>query len=60
MMRNILTNLRLNEQLKERFVKSYMWSSMLYGCESWAISVTKQKRLEATEVWLLQRIMKVP
>ena len=58
-MRNILTDLSLNVQLKGRLVKSYIWSGMLYGCESWTISATMQKRLEAAEMWFLRRMMRV-
>ena len=59
-MRNILTDLSVNVQLKGRLVRSYIWSGMLYGCESWTISATMQKRLEAAEVWFLRRMMRVP
>ena len=36
-MRNILTNLSLNAQLRLRILKCYIWSGLLYGCESWTV-----------------------
>ena len=54
-MRDLLTNLNLNIRLRERMVRCYIWSGMLYGCESWTISAVMKKRLEATEMWLLRR-----
>ena len=60
-MRNILTDLSLNVQLKGRLVRNYyIWSGMLYGCECWTISAIMQKRLEAAEMWFLRRMMRVP
>ena len=60
MMRNILTNLRLSVKLKQRLVKSYILSGMLNGCENWTTSATNQKILEATDMWFLMRMMRVP
>ena len=30
------------------------------GCETWSISAAMQKRLEATEMWFLRRMLKIP
>ena len=59
-MRNVLTNLGLNIQLRVRLVKSYIWAGMLYGCESWTISAQMRRRLEAAEMWLLRRMLRIP
>ena len=59
-MRDVMTNLSLNVRLRERLVRSYTWSGMLYGCESWTISAVMKRRLEAAEMWLLRRMMRVP
>ena len=31
----------------------------MYGCETWTINETMKKQLQATEMWFLQRIMKI-
>ena len=53
-MRRILTSMRLSSEVRLRLLKSYIWSVMLYGCESWTISKEMRMRLEAAEVWFLR------
>jgi hypothetical protein len=59
-MRGILTNLSLSKSIRFRIVKTYIWSVMLYGCESWTIGKEGMKRLEAAEMWFIRRMMRVP
>ena len=58
-MRRILTSISLNNEVRLRLLKSYIWSGMLYGCESWTIS-KEMRRLEAAEVWFLRRMLRIP
>ena len=32
----------------------------MYGCEAWTISKQVQKKLEAKEMWLLTRMLRIP
>ena len=48
--KNILTDKKLHMNLKLKFLKCYVLSTLLYGCESWTISETIKKKLEATEM----------
>ena len=41
-------------------MKTYIWSTLLYGVESWTLSERLVRRLEAMEMWLWRRMMKVP
>ena len=59
-MRRILTNMSLGGQLRLRLLRCYVWSGLMYGCESWNISTEMQKKLEATEMWFLRRMWRVP
>ena len=59
-MRKVLANMSLGIQLRLRILKSYVWSGLMYGCENWNISAEMQKRLEAAEMWLLRRMMRIP
>ena len=59
-MRSILSNLSLSIGLRLRLLKSYIWSTLLYGCESWTIKAESQRKLEATEMWFLRRMLRVP
>ena len=59
-MRNVLTNMSLDIHLRMRILRCYVWSGLLYGCESWNLSKVMQKRLEATEMWFIRRMLRVP
>ena len=58
-MSDVLTARNINSQTKLRLIKCYIWSTMLYGCEKWTISEAMKKQLEAAEMWLLRRMMKI-
>ena len=59
-MRNILTNRYINIRTRVRAVKMYVWSVMLYGCETWTISKKLERKIEAAEMWFWRRMLKVP
>ena len=59
-MKSVLTNLSLSIGLRVRLLKSYIWSGLLYGCESWTISAQMRIRPEAAEMWMYRRLMRVP
>ena len=58
-MRNMLTNRHIRINTRIRVIKTYVWSTLLYGCESWTISKDMERRLEAFEVWCWRRMMRV-
>ncbi|GFR67402.1 endonuclease-reverse transcriptase [Elysia marginata] len=43
-----------------RFLECCMEPILMYGCETWIISKQTQGRLEATEMWFLRRMMRMP
>ena len=45
---------------KKRLIKCYVWSTLLCGVETWTLSKTIMKRLEAFEMWLYRRVLKIP
>ena len=50
---------KLKMELKKRFVKSFIWSVALYGSETWTIKATDKKHLEAFEMWIWRRMLKI-
>lgn len=58
--KNILTCSDFDIKLRIRFVKCYVWSVLLYGVEGWTIKINDINRLEAFEMWLYRRILKIP
>ena len=58
-MSHLLTNGRLAIQTRKRAIKTYIWSTLLYGCEAWTVSGVMEKRLEAMEMWCWRRMLRV-
>jgi hypothetical protein len=58
-MNPILKNRTISINTKARVLKCYVWSVLLYGSECWTISKEIEKRLEATEMWFLRRMLNV-
>ena len=52
-MASILTSRGINKQTRLRTLKCYVWSTLLYGCETWTIRKAMEKRLVVTEMWFL-------
>ena len=50
---------KLKMELKKRFVKSFIWSVALYGSETWTIKAKDKKHLEAFEMWVWRRMLKI-
>ena len=38
-------------------VKTFVWSVLMYGCETWTISRAMEKRLEAAEMWIWRKVL---
>lgn len=46
--------------IRKQGVKTTVWSTLLFGCETWTVRRKMQEKLEATEMWLWRRILKIP
>ena len=57
--KSILADKKLNIKLRTRLLKCYVWSVLLYVCESWTISSSCRKKLEAVEMWCYRRMMRM-
>ena len=40
--------------------QSYVFSVVMYGCESWTIKKAEQQRIDAFELWCWRRLLRVP
>ena len=49
----------LSLHLKKRMVKAFVWSVAVYGSETWTPQIEDIRRLEAFEIWIWRRMMKV-
>ena len=55
----VLKDRKLPIQLKVRLLKCFIWSVLLYGCDSWTLSAALTRNIEATEMWFYRRMIRV-
>ena len=44
--------------MRKKLVKCYVWSTALYGVETWTLRAVDQKHLESFEMWRWRRVEK--
>ena len=55
----ILLTSNTNLELRKRYIKAVVWSNALYAAETWTLTTTDIKRLEAFEMWCWRRMLKI-
>ena len=45
----------LNTKIKNRIIKTFVWSTAMYACETWTLRENDRKRIEAFEMWIWRR-----
>lgn len=58
--RSAFCNRNLHLPLRLRFLECYVWSQLLYGVETWTLKAQIIRKLEAFELWMYRRMLKVP
>ena len=58
-LRKLITSRKISMTSRKRFVKCYIWPTLLYGCETWSINSQTRMRLEAFEMNLWRYVLKV-
>lgn len=48
--KNILVSKKISREIKKTFLKTFVWSVALYGCETWIINENEKRSLEAFEM----------
>ncbi|KAI5707314.1 hypothetical protein M8J77_000030 [Diaphorina citri] len=57
--KNLFCGHEINLALKLRMLRCYVFSVLLYGMESWTLTNTIMKKIEAFEMWTYRRILKI-
>ena len=57
--RPLLTNSNISLGTRLRVVKCYIWSLLLYGCETWTVNKTTESKIKAFEMWTYRRMLKI-
>ena len=50
-MKNVLSSRNISINTRMRLTKCYVWSTLLYGAETWTITKTLTKRIYAFAIW---------
>ena len=58
-MSKILTSRNISGKLSSRIAKCYIWSTVLYGAETWTRTKVTSDKLEAFEMWLYRRMLRI-
>ena len=58
-MAQILTSRNISIELRSRIAKCYIWSTLLYGAETWTLNKVTFDKLEAFEMWLYRRMLRI-
>ena len=57
--RKELLTKRFSRRVKKKLIKTLVWTTLLYGCETWTLRKDEIRRLEAMEMWLWRRMEKI-
>jgi hypothetical protein len=49
----------LDLELRKKLVNCYIWSTALFGAETWTLRAVDQKHLESFEMWCWRRMEKI-
>ena len=55
-MKHFLTSKQINNKLKMRIIKCYVFSTLLYASETWTMNKQLEGRITAFEMWIYRRI----
>src|SRR5215469_12889658 len=58
-MKNLLTNNKFSIETRKRYVKCYVWLTLLYGYESWTLRKTDVSKIQAAKMWFWRILLKV-
>ena len=58
-MSKILTSRTISINVRLRIAKCYIWSTLLYGAEIWTLTKVTSNKLEAFEMWLYRRMLRI-
>jgi len=58
-MAEVWKSIELSTGLKVTLATALIWSVALYACETWTIRKQEEKTIEALEMWIWRRIMRV-
>ena len=58
-MNKVLTSRDISLQTRKRIVKCYIWTTLLYGSDTWTITQANMKKLQSFEMWVYRKMLKI-
>ena len=58
-MRTLLSCRGINLKIRLRAIKCYIWPTLFYGAETWTITKSLLSKLDAFEMWVYRRVLKI-
>ena len=55
----IVTTKKITNALKLRIIRCYVYSTLLYGAETWTLNKQLEDRIETFEMWMYRRIGRI-
>ena len=56
----ILSSRDTSIDTRKRIVKCYIWATFLYGSETWTLTKSVAKKINAFEMWIYRRMLRIP
>jgi hypothetical protein len=50
---------KMDLELRNKLVKCYIWTTALYGAETWTLRAVGQEHMESFEMWCWRRMEKI-
>ncbi|CAK1588781.1 unnamed protein product [Parnassius mnemosyne] len=57
--KSLLCNKKLNIQIRVRLARCYVFSILLYGVEAWILTESSCQKIEASELWVYRRMLRI-
>ena len=54
-----LTARHISKETRKRIIKAYVWSTLLYGCETWKITTINMTKSQSFEMWAYRKMVKI-
>ena len=54
-----ITARHISMKTRKRIIKAYVWSTLLYGCETWTITTRHMTKLQSFEMWAYRKMIKI-
>ena len=58
-LKGTLLSSNINLNTKKRIIKCYVWSTLLYGCETWTVTQVHINKLQAFEMWVYRKMKRI-